>query len=553
MNELFKESLDYIVGKFPLYRKTFEYISDNYTEDDLRFGEVICQSLMKKVGTNNDEYIKSMNSLIWLSVEYLKYQSEFIRSGKYHYKTFNDVNDILYQDKDKMNRVLNALFLSQTFWPNHYKIIKFFRDYMGMINPDDKVLEIPCGTGVYSAILLANVDVYMDMYDISPYAIDYSKEILDVGNVPMDKVNIEIGDIRNLTTKKYNHIICGQLIENLDNPAEALNTLYNSLIDKGTLFLTTSVYAAGIDHIKVFNNVDEIRNLLIKCGFEIVKEMILPLSLNEYQKGMTNESMNYACILKKNINFISEGMEGMAISELVELFNIEDGWVSELGAADGIRFSNVYNYIKNGWSAVMIDGFVANDDETFELLKHNMKPFKNVYCHNAYVNLEEGNRLEDIYSQYPIPYDFNILSLDVDGIDYWIWKSLKKYKPKIVAIEYNLDFVDFGAVTVPYDKNFIDIKREILKKNHRMTRYQGASPQAILKLAEHKGYIATTFTRNNIIFLKEEVNNSNPPNLRFSRKNMSEYLRMTKEAYKKTGKPLPDNVEDMLIKNPKVD
>jgi hypothetical protein len=87
-----------------------------------------------------------------------------------------------------------------------------------------------------------------------------------------------------------------------------------------------------------------------------------------------------------------------------------------------------------------------------------------------------------------------LLSLDIDGIDYWIWKDLK-YQPKVVVVEYNSNWKD--SITITYDRNH----------SWNGTQYFGASASALHKLGESKGYDLIGCTKPyNLIFIKKEFN-----------------------------------------------
>jgi hypothetical protein len=79
--------------------------------------------------------------------------------------------------------------------------------------------------------------------------------------------------------------------------------------------------------------------------------------------------------------------------------------------------------------------------------------------------------------------ELDLLSIDVDGNDYWIWQALTTVRPRVVVIEYNAAFGCERAVTIPYDPTF-----------DRRTRnpsglYHGASLAALALLGDRKGYV----------------------------------------------------------------
>ena len=104
--------------------------------------------------------------------------------------------------------------------------------------------------------------------------------------------------------------------------------------------------------------------------------------------------------------------------------------------------------------------------------------------------------MDSILGETSIPREFDLLSIDIDGNDYWVWKSLSKYKPKVVVVEYNSNFTAAEAKTIKY------------RFDHRWdeTMYYGASAAALVKLADAKGYSLVGYTRKlNLFFVANEL------------------------------------------------
>jgi hypothetical protein len=96
--------------------------------------------------------------------------------------------------------------------------------------------------------------------------------------------------------------------------------------------------------------------------------------------------------------------------------------------------------------------------------------------------------------------DLGLLSIDVDGNDYWIWESLDGLRPPIVVVEYNSVLGAERAVTVPYDPAFARATA------HPSYLYWGASLAALALLAERKGYALVGSNRagNNAYFVSAD-------------------------------------------------
>jgi len=138
------------------------------------------------------------------------------------------------------------------------------------------------------------------------------------------------------------------------------------------------------------------------------------------------------CRYRKNI--YSQNGEDGAIGRLLEILGIKTGWCCEFGAWDGKHLSNTFYLIKQGWKGV----FIENDSERYTGLKETQKQYpENIIIFQDTIHFmpQKGVLLDDVLSRTPIPKNFELLSIDVDGPDYQIWLSLKDYQPQIVIVE----------------------------------------------------------------------------------------------------------------------
>jgi hypothetical protein len=176
----------------------------------------------------------------------------------------------------------------------------------------------------------------------------------------------------------------------------------------------------------------------------------------------------------------SQSSEDGMIEEILELLPDKDYWCCEFGANDGILISNTYNLIKNkNYSSVLIEG----DSRVFKNLVHNFKDNEKAVLINTLVGYESDNNLNVILSKTPIPKNFDLISIDVDGDDYYIWDATTEYNPKIVIIEYNC--------TMPTGLNLVQPKKAFF----------GSSISAFVELASKKDYFLIATTTTNLIFV----------------------------------------------------
>ncbi len=187
-------------------------------------------------------------------------------------------------------------------------------------------------------------------------------------------------------------------------------------------------------------------------------------------------------IHKKNIT--SQNGEDGIISKIFELIE-GDNWCVEVGAWDGKYLSNTYNLIANeGWSGILIE---PNKKRYNKLIKtHSMH--NRVFCLNKKVGFNGKNSLDNILKDTLIPKNFDLLSIDVDGIEYHIWASIKKYHPKVVIVEFNY--------SIPNDIVFIQQKN--------MNLNQGSSLLALTQLGKKKNYELVAITYANAIYVEKK-------------------------------------------------
>ena len=126
--------------------------------------------------------------------------------------------------------------------------------------------------------------------------------------------------------------------------------------------------------------------------------------------------------------------------------------------------------------------------------------------------------------------EIGLLSIDIDGNDYWVWQALSVVQPAIVVCEYNAVFGDVHQLTVPYRQDF---QRTLA---HHSNLYFGASIRALIKLGQEKGYqfVGTSSTGCNAFFVKNDL----APVILNSLEEISTYPSSVREARDEVGKLL---------------
>jgi hypothetical protein len=143
-----------------------------------------------------------------------------------------------------------------------------------------------------------------------------------------------------------------------------------------------------------------------------------------------------------------------------------------------------------GWHGLMVD---ARDDAIRKIVIRFTG--HDVTAKHRHLTREDVN---EFITECGFAGEIDLLSIDIDGMDYWIWQALTACNPRLVAIEYNWLFGPERAVTVPYDAAF-----NVDKTGHRA--YHGASLAALVDLGRHKGYRLVATERVNAFFLRDDM------------------------------------------------
>jgi len=282
-----------IEKKYPFFKKSKEYIDLNFKKNYLEFSNVILKDYF---GNDVEKKSKAIDSFIKYSNEFLFLQVKLKKTGRYLYQTFSEIEENVYQSKLMDDYYLDGLLLSQFFWPNHYKILEHLQCHVAN-SSYSSVLDAPCGSGLQAAVIASEIPgAKIDCVDLSPFSLNFTRRLIDGLGMGHKSLTYKVQNIFD-TTGKYDFICCGELLEHLESPTTLLATLKSLLNQDGRIYLTTAIYAAAIDHLYLFHSVKEVRDM-IKEFFYIESEIILPVSLKQFNEEIVDEPINYAAILK---------------------------------------------------------------------------------------------------------------------------------------------------------------------------------------------------------------------------------------------------------------
>lgn len=162
--------------------------------------------------------------------------------------------------------------------------------------------------------------------------------------------------------------------------------------------------------------------------------------------------------------------------------------------------SNTANLVINfGWGGLELDGSAENVQQTirFYVDKIGSEP-RGLSIKQGWLTRDNVNR---VIAENGATGEIDLISIDIDGNDYWIWEAIDVVNPRVVLIEYNASFGAERSLSVKYDPNF-----ERWEK-HPSGWYHGASLAALTKLGKRKGYalIGCEFNGVNAFFVRYDL------------------------------------------------
>jgi hypothetical protein len=155
----------------------------------------------------------------------------------------------------------------------------------------------------------------------------------------------------------------------------------------------------------------------------------------------------------------------------------------EVCAGAGIECNTANLLINHGWHGLLVDGNEAN--VRHGQLFYQRNPFTYVYPPAFVHSWITRDKINQLLSNNGFEGEIDLLSIDLDGVDYWIWDAIKVIRPRVVIVEYQDILGPDRSLTVPYSDNF---NANDYPKINGMLNFCGASLPAFVKLAKKKGY-----------------------------------------------------------------
>tara|TARA_Y100000768_G_scaffold387621_1_gene379526 strand:- start:600 stop:1568 length:969 start_codon:yes stop_codon:yes gene_type:complete len=237
--------------------------------------------------------------------------------------------------------------------------------------------------------------------------------------------------------------------------------------------------------------------------------------------------------------FSQFGEDGIICWLIHNIPNIKKTFV-EIGTEDYWESNTRFLLKSQNWKGYLIEASKTNIEKIKKqriYWQHRLKTI-NTFIDKGNINSILNENLEEK--------DVGILSIDIDGNDYWILREINSISPTVIICEFNTLFGDQHQISIPYEKNFNR------KKSHFSKIYFGASISAFKDLLEEKGYtfLGTSSTGVNAFFIRDEYKESLIKKI----KNIKSYPSVVRESHNKNSELDFSDIKQQLekIKNMEV-
>jgi hypothetical protein len=228
----------------------------------------------------------------------------------------------------------------------------------------------------------------------------------------------------------------------------------------------------------------------LEAQIELTRMQAIQSRIHDFRTTQTAE-----CLRDVEFRVFSQWGEDGIIQYLLSRVPVADITFVELGVEDYRESNTRFLLMNNNWRGLIVD---RNAQGLNALRSRELFWRYSLTATCAFITRDNVNQ---VIEEAGVRGDIGLLSVDVDGNDYWIWKALTVISPRIVIVEYNSLFGSRSAVTIPYSESFSRTTA------HASNLYWGASLAAMCRLAGEKGYVfaGSNSAGCNAFFVRRDV------------------------------------------------
>lgn len=234
----------------------------------------------------------------WMCGMILEEELFFRREGRYRCTSFAEAQRDVYAKPEIMSLYMDGLLLSQALWSNHIQSVDFFiADFLPRRKAGGAHLEIGPGHGLL-AYFAARGGETVQGWDVSAESLEHTAACatqLGIAN----RVRLARHNIFDAPHGTFDSIVLSEVLEHLEQPAEALARVRGLLAPAGLTFINVPVNAPTIDHISLFRTPEELAELVAQTGLEILASRVAPAAGYSEERARKLAGSMSCCIIAK--------------------------------------------------------------------------------------------------------------------------------------------------------------------------------------------------------------------------------------------------------------
>lgn len=227
----------------------------------------------------------------------------------------------------------------------------------------------------------------------------------------------------------------------------------------------------------------------------------IKVNLGQIQSHLNNQKQSINNLSEVEFQVFSQFGDDGIIQYLINKIDIPNKIFIEFGMENYKEANTRFLLINNKWSGYVIDGA----QENINYVKNDFLYYLcDLHAKAAFIDKDNINSLIKEFLDKGYPSEIGILSIDIDGNDYWVWDAINVVNPVIIIAEYNAVYGYQKPWTIPYKADFFRLDSD------PTSTYWGVSLAALCFLGDKKGYdfIGTNSNGNNAYFVRKDKRGS---------------------------------------------
>ncbi len=273
------------------------------TEADLQHADMMSAMVLKlapEIASGLSELAEDYRFLCEKII--LPEEIHFRRTGTYRLTTFSEALETVYNDDVYMTRYMNGLLMSCILWVNHARALQHYAEaLLPRIRRGQRLLEIGPGHGLLLCVACKDGGLDVNAWDVSKASLAQTRAAArtlgiegDVHFAQRDIFALPQGELPD--AERFDAIVLSEVLEHLERPREALESLRNLTRPGGFVWVNVPVNSPAPDHIFLLRHPDEARALLIEAGFIIVDEALFAMNDVEIEKAI-RQGLTISCAI----------------------------------------------------------------------------------------------------------------------------------------------------------------------------------------------------------------------------------------------------------------